>query len=90
VIPVMDIWVNCVRIFLALFVLCLFCLLFMRTRVAKHPDAEFAKKFRVDEPKIKSLRGSLALFTYFLVFFTIFAMMGVIFLNPEVRALNGM
>lgn len=89
VVPAMDIWLNCVRVFMALFVLCLLSLLFIRSRVAKHPEAEFAKKFRVDELRIKNLRGSLALFTYFLVFFTIVAMIGVIFLNPEVRALNG-
>lgn len=83
-------WIDGVRVYLAFFVLSLLGLMGLRGYASRMPQSELAKRFLVDEPKLTSLRGSLALFAFFLVFFTIVGMVGLIFLNPEVRALNGM
>lgn len=83
-------WIDGVRIYLVVFALSLFGLMGLRALAARKPQSDFAKRFLVDEPKLTALRGSLGLFTFFLVFFTIVGMIGLIFLNPEVRALNGM
>lgn len=83
-------WLMGVRLFLVLFTLALLGLMGLRYMAKRKPESDFAKKFAVDAPKLKSIRDSLVLFAFFLVFFTIVGMVALVFLNPEVRALNGM
>ncbi|MCC7357081.1 hypothetical protein IT408_01070 [Candidatus Uhrbacteria bacterium] len=83
-------WLACVRIFLTIFALSVIGLMGLRFMVKRKPESEFAKKFAVDAPKLKIIKNRLTLFSFFLVFFTIIGMVALVFLNPEVRALNGM
>ena len=83
-------WLMGVRLFLVLFTLSLLGLMGLRYMAKRKPESDFAKKFAVDAPKLKSIRDSLTLFSFFFVFFTIIGMVALVFLNPEVRALNGM
>ncbi|GEM_PF-3295166 len=75
-------WMIGVRVYMAVFAGLVLSLFGLRKLVVSKPETAFAKRYEVDAPKLKRLRDTLALFTFFLVFVTIFGLVALIALQP--------